>query len=326
MKKVINETDGGNLRMIGVRDLKGATRIRRFQNSLPLYMMALPCVAIVFVFNYIPMFGIFLSFKNYKFYEGVFGSAWVGIKNFEFFFKSGVAWRLIFNTVFLNMCFAFAVQLLGIIVALLLNEIYQLKIAKLYQSVFFFPHFISWVIVGYFAYAFLNADNGLLNNVLVSLGKEPINWYSTPGVWPGILTTIATWKGLGYFTIIYLAGMVSINPEYYEALRLDGGNKIHEMHYITLPFIKPLIYTNVFMALGRVFYANFDFFNNVVRNTSQIMSTSDVIDTYVIRAITVTGDFNMAAAVGLIQGVCGLILILFSNWIVRRIDNENALF
>jgi len=288
--------------------------------------MALPCIAVVFVFQYIPMFGIFLAFKDYKFFDGVFGSAWVGLRNFRFFFRSGVVWRLLSNTVFLNLCFTVAVQSLGIVVALLVNEIYGKKIAKAYQSIYFFPHFISWVIVGYFAYAFLNADSGLLNNVLISFGKEPVNWYSTASVWPVILTIIATWKGLGYFTIIYLAGMVSINPEYYEALRIDGGNKWHEMTYVTMPFIKPLIYINAFMALGRVFYANFDIFNNVVRNTGQIMSTSDVIDTYVMRAIIVTGDFNMAAAVGLIQGICGLVLILICNGIVRRIDNENALF
>lgn len=299
---------------------------RRWWQDWELYLMALPCIAVVIIFNYIPMGGIILAFKSYNFSDGVLKSPWVGFDNFRFFFESGVAGRLVFNTVFLNTLFSLAVQILGILAALFLNEIFKYKIAKVYQSVLFFPHFISWVIVGYFAYAFLNADNGLVNNLLNGIGIEGINWYAEPGYWPIILTVISVWKGLGYFTIIYLAGMVTINPELYEAVRLDGGNKYHEMRYITFPMIKPLIYTNIFLALGRMFYANFDFFNNVVRNTGQIMSTTDVIDTYVMRSVLVTGDFNMAAAAGLFQGICGFILILGSNWLVDRFDKENALF
>lgn len=299
---------------------------RSWRRDWELYLMALPCVILVIIFNYIPMGGVILAFKSYNFSDGILKSPWVGFDNFRFFFESGVAGRLVFNTVFLNTLFALAVQILGIITALFLNEIFKYKIAKVYQSVLFFPHFISWVIVGYFAYAFLNADNGLINNFLNAIGVEGINWYAEPGYWPIILTVISVWKGLGYFTIIYLAGMVTINPELYEAVRLDGGNKYHEMRYITFPMIKPLVYTNVFLALGRMFYANFDFFNNVVRNTGQIMSTTDVIDTYVMRSVLVTGDFNMAAAAGLFQGICGFVLILGSNWLVDRFDKENALF
>ena len=299
---------------------------RHWWQDWELYLMALPCIVVVIIFNYIPMGGIILAFKSYNFSDGVLKSPWVGFDNFRFFFESGVAGRLVFNTVFLNTLFALAVQILGILAALFLNEIFKYKVAKVYQSVLFFPHFISWVIVGYFAYAFLNADNGLVNNLLNGMGIKEINWYAEPGYWPVILTIISVWKGLGYFTIIYLAGMVTINPELYEAVRLDGGNKYHEMRYITFPMIKPLIYTNVFLALGRMFYANFDFFNNVVRNTGQIMSTTDVIDTYVMRSVLVTGDFNMAAAAGLFQGLCGFILILGSNWLVDRFDKENALF
>jgi len=222
--------------------------------------------------------------------------------------------------------FIVSVTFFSILVALFLNEIFKWRIAKLFQSVLFFPHFISWIIVGYFSYSFLNADNGFLNVVLGYWGLAPVNWYASPEYWPLIMTVISIWKGLGYFSIIYLAGMVSINPELYEAARLDGGTKLDEMFRITLPMITPLIYINLFFALGRIFYANFDFFNNVVKNNGLIMSTTDVIDTYVMRSILVTGDFNMAAAVGLFQGVCGFILIVGSNWLVRRMDNENALF
>ncbi len=302
------------------------TRNRQTTYQLQLWLMALPCILLVFLFNYVPMGGIILAFKDYSFSDGIFNSAWIGFDNFKFFFQSGVAWTLIYNTVFLNFLFIVSVTFFSILVALFLNEIFKWRIAKLFQSVLFFPHFISWIIVGYFSYSFLNADNGFLNVVLGYWGLAPVNWYASPEYWPLIMTVISIWKGLGYFSIIYLAGMVSINPELYEAARLDGGTKLDEMFRITLPMITPLIYINLFFALGRIFYANFDFFNNVVKNNGLIMSTTDVIDTYVMRSILVTGDFNMAAAVGLFQGVCGFILIVGSNWLVRRMDNENALF
>jgi len=291
-----------------------------------LSLMALPCVLLVLVFNYVPMVGIILAFKDYNAHAGVFDSPWIGLDNFRFFFQSGVAWSLIWNTVFLNFLFIVSVTLISIVVSLLLNEIFHTKIAKLIQSVLFFPHFVSWIVVGYFVFAFLNADNGLLNKLLLHFGLAPENWYAKAEYWPTILTVISVWKGLGYFSLIYLAAMVTINPEMYEAIRIDGGNKFHEILHITLPTIRPIVYINLFFALGRVFYANFDFFNNVVKNNGQILTTSDVIDTYVYRAILVTGDFNMAAAVGLIQGVCGLALILLVNNLVRRFDKENALY
>lgn len=300
--------------------------IKRRGHALSLYLMALPGMLIIAIFCYLPMTGIILAFKDYDFSGGVFGSRWIGFENFRFFFESGVAWRLIRNTVGLNFLFMVTVQTCAVIIALLLNEIYRYRLAKIYQSVLFFPHLISFVIVGYFAYAILDADRGLINSILSHFGVGKISWYSEPKYWPGILNFISLWKGLGFFTIIYLAGIVAIDPEYYEAIRIDGGKKWHEMWYVTLPFIKPLIYINVFLALGRIFYGNFEFFYNVVRNTGQIFSTTDIIDTYVVRTLTVLGDFNMAAAAGLFQGVCGFILILLANWVVRKIDSENAIF
>jgi putative aldouronate transport system permease protein len=299
---------------------------KRKGQAVSLYLMALPGVLVLTIFCYLPMPGIILAFKDYDFSRGVFGSRWIGFENFRFFFASGVAWRLIRNTVGLNFLFMVTVQTCAVIIALLLNEIYEYHLAKIYQSVLFFPHLISWVIVGYFAYAILDADRGLINSIISHFGFGKISWYSEPKYWPAILNFISLWKGLGYFSIIYLAGMVAIDPEYYEAVRIDGGRKWHEMWYVTLPFIKPLIYINVFLALGRIFYGNFDFFYNVVRNTGQILSTTDIIDTYVVRTLTVLGDFNMAAAAGLFQGVCGFILILLANWVVRKIDSESAIF
>jgi putative aldouronate transport system permease protein len=190
-----------------------------------LLLMALPALIVIFVINYMPMPGIILAFKNYRAAQGVWGSDWVGLKNFEFLFSSGVALEIIRNTLILNSLFIFFGQICAVSMAVLLNEVYSSALAKLYQSILFFPHFVSWVLVGFFTYAFLNSDTGYVNAILQSLGRDPVNWYAEPQYWMFILAALSVWKGLGYFTIIYLAGMLSINPEYYEAARIDGANK-----------------------------------------------------------------------------------------------------
>jgi len=291
-----------------------------------LYLMALPAVVIVFIVSYMPMPGIILAFKDYKPATGIWGSRWVGFANFQFLFNSGIAWQIIRNTLLLNFLFIVAAQVCSLTCSLLINEIYHKYIAKVFQSVLFFPHFVSWVLVGYFTYAFLNADNGFINSVLVQLGKNPVNWYGEALLWIPILVFLSVWKGLGYFTIIYLAGMLSINPEYLEAARIDGANKLHEIWYITLPLVRPLVIINVLLAIGRIFFANFDFIWNVTRDTGLLLEWTNVIDTFIFRSLSSVGNFNLAAAAGLFQAVMGLILVLLANWAVSKIDKDQVLF
>ncbi|HZQ06495.1 MAG TPA: ABC transporter permease subunit [Anaerolineae bacterium] len=291
-----------------------------------LILMCLPGVIVLFIVAYLPMPGLILAFKNYKFATGIWGSEWVGLKNFQFLFSTGDAFHIIFNTLFLNLLFMTAALVGSLTMAVLLQEIYHRYIAKVYQSILFFPHFISWVIVGYFAFAFLNSDTGWVNNALASVGLPGINWYGEAGYWPAILTIISLWKGLGYFTIIYLAGILAINPEYYEAARIDGANKWQEIWNVTLPMIRPLIIVNVFLAVGRILYANFDFIFNVTRDASLILPTTNVIDTYVYRSLIAVGNYNLASAAGFFQATVGLALIILANWIVRRFEPEQALF
>jgi putative aldouronate transport system permease protein len=291
-----------------------------------LYLMALPAVAIVFVVSYMPMPGIILAFKDYKPATGIWGSKWVGFKNFEFLFNSGIAWQIIRNTLLLNFLFIVAAQVCSLTCAVLMNEIYHRYIAKVFQSILFFPHFVSWVLVGYFTYAFLNADNGFINAVLTQYGRDPVNWYGEATLWIPILVLLSVWKGLGYFTIIYLAGMLSINPEYLEAARIDGSNKLQEIWYITLPLVRPLVIINVLLAIGRIFYANFDFIWNVTRDTGLLLEWTNVIDTFIFRSLSAVGNFNLAASAGLFQAVMGLILVLLANWAVSKIDKDQVLF
>lgn len=288
--------------------------------------MALPGLAVVFVVSYMPMPGIILAFKNYKASQGVWGSEWVGLNNFQFLFNSGIAWQIIRNTLVLNTLFIIAAQVCSISMSVLMNEVYHNYIAKVYQSILFFPHFVSWVLVGFFTFAFLNSDTGFANAILRSLGQDPVNWYAEPNYWYAILVFLSIWKGLGYFTIIYLAGMLNISPEYYEAARIDGATKVQEVRYITLPLIRPLIIINVLLAIGRIFFANFDFIFNVTRDASLLLPTVNVIDTFIYRSLASVGNFNLSAAAGFFQAVMGLILVVGANALVRRVDSDQALF
>jgi putative aldouronate transport system permease protein len=306
------------------RFFKGAWR--EIRKNWALMLMALPAVAVVFIICYMPMPGIILAFKDYKPGLGIWGSKWTGLKNFQFLFDSGIAWQIIRNTVGLNFLFIVAANVFSLIMAFMMNEIYHRYIAKVFQSFLFFPHFVSWVLVGYFTFAFLNADNGFVNYVLVKFGMAPVNWYAEPTYWIPILVFLSVWKGLGYFTILYLAGILGINPEYYEAARIDGANKLQEAWYISLPLIRPLVIINVLLAIGRIFFANFDFIWNVTRDTGMLLSTTNVIDTYIYRSMAAIGNFNLAAAAGFFQAIAGFILVLLANWVVRKVDKEQALF
>lgn len=291
-----------------------------------LLLMCVPALVVVFIISYMPMPGIVLAFKNYRVAKGIWGSDWVGLNNFQFLLTSGIAWDIIRNTLVLNALFIIAAQVSSLVMSLLLNEVYHTYLAKVYQSILFFPHFVSWVLVGFFTFAFLNSDTGYVNALLRSIGQNPVNWYAEPQHWYAILVFLSVWKGLGYFTIIYLAGMLNINPEYYEAARIDGASKLQEVRYISLPLIQPLVIINVLLAVGRIFFANFDFIYNVTRDTSLLLPAVNVIDTFVYRSLASVGNFNLASAAGFFQAIMGLILVLFANALVRRINRENALF
>ena len=302
-------------------------RWRRAMNrNGALLLMALPGLAVLFTFSYLPMPGVLLAFKDFKAARGIWGSAWVGFANFRFLFATDVAWRIIRNTLFLNGLFIVVTLVVSVALAVLLNEISDSYVARIYQSILFFPYFVSYVIVGYFVFIFLSSDSGTVNHLLVKLGFSPVNWFSEPGYWPLILLLVNLWHNLGYNTIIYLAGIIAINPEYYEAARIDGANKWQEIRYILLPLIRPLIIINVLLALGRIFFASLDLFINVTRQQGALLSTTDVLDTYVFRTLTTLGNFNMASAAGFFQAIVGFGLVILANWIVRRVDADLSLF
>ena len=300
--------------------------MRLLRKNLPFLLMGAPGFLLLLVFSYLPMFGVIIAFKNYRAVQGIWASEWIGWKNFEFLVRTPDLQRITTNTLLLNTIFIITGLIGAIGLALLLNEVRLKFFTRIYQTVIFFPFIISWVIVGYFSFALLNYETGLVNAVVRTLGLEPIPWYNSPQYWPAILTITSLWKGVGYGSVVYLAAMLGINQEYYEAAMLDGASKLQQMRYITLPFLVPIVIITTLLAIGRIFYADFGMFFYVTRDSKLLYSTTDVIDTYVFRALRVNADIGMAAATGLYQSVVGFGLVMLSNWLVKRIDPERSLF
>lgn len=302
-------------------------RRQRFITNATLFLMALPGLAMLFIFNYVPMFGLIIAFKDYRFAKGVFGSEWVGFNNFRFLFgAAGSGRRIVFNTVFYNLIFIFTGLVGSLALAFLVNEVHRSRMSRVYQALSFLPHFVSWVVVGIFANGFLRGNGGLVNKLLISLGREPLMFYQSPQYWPYIMAVVNLWKGVGFGSITYLAGMMGIDDEYYEAASIDGANRWQQIWFITLPLLLPLIITVTLLSLGSIFRGNLEMFRMMVGDNPLLYSTTDIIDTFVFRSLLHLGNLGMASAAGFFQSVVGLVMIMLTNWLVRTLNRERALY
>lgn len=304
-----------------------ARRLRKFKRYRVLFLMTIPGALYLLINNYLPMFGSVIAFKNYNAADGFFGSDWVGFKNFQYLFQTRDALVITRNTLLYNSVFIVLNTVVALGLAILLNEVRNKIASRFYQSVVILPHLISSVIVGFLVFAFLSIENGFLNKtILPMLGIDPISWYSEAKYWPYILTFVNLWKNAGYLCVVYLAAIIGIDKEYYEAAELDGASKWHQIRYITIPMITPIITVMTLLAIGRIFYADFGLFYQVPLSAGALQPTTDVIDTYVYRALLNTGDIGMSSAAGMYQSVVGFLLVVLSNYVVRRKSKENALF
>ncbi|WNS44116.1 ABC transporter permease subunit [Paenibacillus sp. MMS20-IR301] len=303
------------------------TLVRKLSGFVPLYLMMIPGLLYLFINNYLPMTGLVVAFKNYNARKGIFGSDFVGFKNFEYLFKTSDGWVITRNTILYNFAFIVINTVLAVIVAILLSELTSKVRTRFYQSIILLPFLISSVIVSYLVFAFLSAENGFLNNtILAALGIEPVAWYNEPKYWPFILIIVSAWKSVGYSCIIYLATIIGIDRGYYEAAELEGAGKLKQIWYITLPLLKPVIILLTMLALGRIFYSDFGLFYQVPQNQGALYPTTNTIDTYVYRGLLQLGNISMSAAAGLYQSVVGFILVMGSNLLVRRLDKDSAIF
>ncbi|MBS4207999.1 sugar ABC transporter permease [Bacillus sp. FJAT-50079] len=289
--------------------------------------MMTPGLIYLLINNYLPMFGMIIAFKDINYAKGILGSDWVGFQNFKYLFSTQDAFIITRNTILYNGGFIIINTVVALALAIMLNEIKSKFLARFYQSAILLPFLISMVIVSYLTYAFLSTDVGFFNKtILPMLGLEEISWYTEAYVWPYILTIVNTWKGVGFLCVIYLASIVGIDPELYEAAELDGATKWNKIWHITLPTIMPIIVMMTLLGIGRIFYSDFGLFFQVPMNSGAIYDTTNVIDTYVYRGLMQLGDIGMSAAAGLYQSIVGFILVLLSNWFVRRKSKDNALF
>lgn len=292
-----------------------------------LTLMLIPTSIVLLLNSYLPMFGVFIAFKNINYIDGIFGSPWVGFKNFEFLFSSGSLERIARNTVGYSLLFMAVNLLLSVAIAVAINEIRSRYLAKGYQTFFIMPFFLSAVIVSYLVYAFLNPEKGFLNQTVVQwLGMDNVYWYSEKEYWPYILTIVNAWRSIGIGAVIYIAAIAGIDPDYYEAAVIDGASKWRQIYHITLPTIKPIIIIITILNMGQVFNSDFGLFYQVPLNSGALYPVTDTVDTYVYRVLRELNDIGMSSAAALVQSVLGFLLVLLTNATVRKIDKDQALF
>ena len=288
--------------------------------------MAFPAVLLVLVLSYIPMAGLVLAFKNYRYDRGIFGSAWNGFENFRYLFSSGTGWLITRNTVLYNLLNLITSQGLAVIIAIIISELPGKFYKRFTQSVIFLPYFISWVIVGTFVFQIFNFETGVLNNIFRLFGKEPVNVYSIPSAWPVIICVFNAWKWCGYNSIIYIASITAIDAECFEAADIDGANIFQKTWYITLPSIRPTIIIMFLFQIGRILRGDFEMFYQIVGNNGQLFNATDVIDTYVFRSLLTNANIGMTAAATLYQSILCFIIIVTVNHIVKKVEADYSLF
>lgn len=288
-------------------------------------MLAIPGLIFLVAFYYMPMLGLVIPFKKMDYSLGILKSPWVGFKNFEFLFKTKDAFRITRNTLCLNLLFIVVTLLLSITLSLLLYELGK-KSVKVYQTALFVPYFVSWIVASYVLYALINPQMGAIPRILADLGMDVKNFYNEPSYWPFILLASYVWKNIGYMTLLFYSTLISIDLTYFEAAAIDGANKFQITFKISIPHMLPVIILMTLMQIGKIFYADFGMFYFLTRDSGVLYSTTDVIDTYVYRALCVTGDIGMASAAGLYQSVVGFLLVMASNLVVKKTNDEYAIF
>lgn len=313
-----------------------STQIRKkrrwTRDDSELALLGLPTFVWYILFCYLPMFGLIVAFKNYKvtpgqgFIYSLLKSDWVGFKNFKFFLESNAFGMLLRNTLLYNLAFIILGVIVPVSLAIMISMIYSKRKSKTYQTMMFFPHFMSWVVVSYFVYAFLNPERGLLNQILNSMGKDSVMWYTASKYWPFILIIMNIWKTSGYNMVVYLASITGIDKTLYEAAVIDGANKTQQARFITLPSLKPIIIMMFILNVGKIFYTDFGLFYQVTQRVpNSLYTTVSTFDTYIYNAMQTNSPIGKTAAASLFQSVACCITILVANWIVSKIDEESAI-
>ena len=303
----------------------GMSKLRRVDNW-QLFSLTIPGLLVLLFFSYIPMPGIVLAFKNYNYRDGIFGSPWVGLKNFEFFFKTNLAERLLTNTLELNILYLLVNTVLTIVLGLMLFELKNRVAIRVYQTIVFLPFIVSWVAASYANYANLDQHAGIINSLLKSWGMEPIKWYYEPQLWTWILMLWHLWKIMGHGIIVYYGNLMSVSPDLFEAAKLDGANRVQMMWHISWPHLRPIVMSFFILSLGGIFSADFGLFYYMTNDSTMLYSRTDVIDTYVTRALKSNTNMGMTASIGMLQSLAGFVTLMVVNKIASWIDENGTVF
>lgn len=316
-----------------VPDLRASGRFSKAKKTLMLLTMVAPGALWLLLLRYLPMGGIILAFKNYKIYpkdptflNNLIHSKWVGLDNFKFLFTTGDSWVMIRNTLAYNIVFIILGVIIPVAFAIMMSELSKKFVAKTYQTLMFFPYFLSWVVVSYFLNAFIDAQYGLIPMAQRAAGETAISWYTTPGPWPYIIVFANLWKNVGYSTVLYLAAITGIDQTQYEAAAIDGASKWQQILHVTLPNLRTMIAILFILNVGKIFNADFGLFWNVPMQNGALFSVTQVIDTYIYRVLMNTGNIGQSTAAGLLQNIVGFICIIGANAVVKKIDSDSTLF
>ena len=298
-------------------------KIRQF---IPLYLMALPGLLYLLINNYLPMAGLTIAFRNVNYAKGIWKSDWCGLANFKYLFATKDAWVITRNTIGYNLLFIVLQTVMAIAIALFLNEVKSKFWNRFFQTSVLLPYLFSYVIASYLVYAFLSPTTGMFNHILTVMGEDPVSWYMESKFWPFILTFVELWKRSGYTAIVYYATMVGIDSSLYEAAELDGAGKLKQIFSITIPLISPTIVLMSLLSVGRIFHSDFGLFYQIPMQSGIISSVTSTIDTYVYNGLMKLGDVGMSSAASFYQSIVGFILVMFSNWLVKKRNMEGSLF
>ncbi len=316
-----------------VPDLRASGRFSKAKKTLMLLTMVAPGAIGLLLLRYLPMGGIILAFKNYKIYpkdptflNNLIHSKWVGLDNFKFLFTTGDSWVMIRNTLAYNIVFIILGVIIPVAFAVMMSELSKKFVAKTYQTLMFFPYFLSWVVVSYFLNAFIDAQYGLIPMAQRAAGETAVSWYTTPGPWPYIIVFANLWKNVGYSTVLYLAAITGLDQTQYEAAAIDGASKWQQILHVTLPNLRTMIAILFILNVGKIFNADFGLFWNVPMQNGALFSVTQVIDTYIYRVLMNTGNIGQSTAAGLLQNIVGFICIIGANAVVKKIDSDSTLF
>jgi len=299
--------------------------LKEMRLNKTLYLMCVPALLLLIALCYIPFGGVYMAFTEFKPLDGIFGSRFVGLDKFRMFFISKDAMRSVSNTLIIN-AWGLALGLVfPITLAVALNELRRSVLKRLAQGLMFFPYFLSWVVVGAISWAMFNSDTGMINTLYKNLGWQPVKWMAKGEYWKGFLITFNVWKWSGYSSILYLAAMANFDPNLFEAAEVDGANKWRRIIHLTLPMLKPTAVTLTLLSIGRIFYGDFGMVWGIIGNNPVIGPWVQIIDTYVYTSMRTLG-FSYATAVGLMQSVLGLVLVISANAVAKRINDGEGLF